>query len=119
MAAQARRFSIISHGVSRSEREITQKSCASGAPKTAPPLSAAVSPDLDLDARIIGCKFQNRARHAVYAGISRADKCHGFAALRGLKRPAATVDLLCHARCVHLFFGIKRADKIDVDGVAA
>ena len=44
MAAQASRFSIISHGVSRSEREITQKSWASGAPSTAAPLNAAVRP---------------------------------------------------------------------------
>ena len=35
---------MTAHGVSLSEREITQKSCASGAPSTAPPLSAAVSP---------------------------------------------------------------------------
>ena len=43
-AAQASRFSMTSHGVSRSEREITQKSWASGAPSTAPPLRAAVRP---------------------------------------------------------------------------
>ena len=35
---------MTSHGVSRSESETTQKSCPSGAPSTAPPESAAVTP---------------------------------------------------------------------------
>ena len=43
-AAHRRRFSMVSQGVSRSEREITQKSCMSGAPSTAAPESAAVTP---------------------------------------------------------------------------
>lgn len=43
-AAQRRRVSIVSQGVSRSEREITQKSCISGAPSTAAPERAAVTP---------------------------------------------------------------------------
>ena len=43
-AARASRRSICSHGVSRSDREITQKSCISGAPSTAAPESAEVTP---------------------------------------------------------------------------
>ena len=35
---------MVSQGVSRSEREMTQKSCMSGAPSTAAPESAAVTP---------------------------------------------------------------------------
>ena len=43
-AAQSSRFSMVSHGVSRSLRLMTAKSWVSGAPSTAPPLHAAVSP---------------------------------------------------------------------------
>ena len=43
-AARASRRSICSHGVSRSDREITQKSCISGAPSTAAPESAETEP---------------------------------------------------------------------------
>ena len=43
-AAHSSRFSIFSMGVSRSEREITQKSCMRGAPSTAAPEVAEVTP---------------------------------------------------------------------------
>ena len=42
--AQSRRFSIFSHGVSKSLKEIRQKSLMSGAPSTAAPEQAAVMP---------------------------------------------------------------------------
>ena len=43
-AAAFSRCSIFAHGVSRSERLMTQKSCPTGAPSTALPLSTALSP---------------------------------------------------------------------------
>ena len=46
LAALLNLFSMISHGVKRSLKLITQKSWERGAPKTAPPLSAAVTPEI-------------------------------------------------------------------------
>ena len=43
-AAASSRRSMVSQGVSRSDRLMTAKSWVSGAPSTAPPLSAAVTP---------------------------------------------------------------------------
>ena len=43
-AAQVSRFSMTAQGVSRSDREMTQKSWPRGAPSTAPPERAAVTP---------------------------------------------------------------------------
>ncbi len=96
---------MTAHGVSRSERESTQKSWASGAPRTAPPLRAAVRPGTT-STTTSGNRSANSSRGwpSVNACIAGADEGDGLAALRRFQRPAAAVQLLGHAGGVIFLF---------------
>ncbi len=121
VAAQASRFSMISHGVSRSDSEITQKSCANGAPSTAAPLKRRSGrarpppppPGSPPPAPTAGWPCR-RPRHR--RSRRAPPSCRP---LRGFQRPAAAVKLPRHAGGVDLFFRVKRAHKVDVDRIAA
>ena len=73
--------SICSQGVSRSDREITQKSCISGAPSTAAPDSAAVTPGTTSTSTpaYSPASCSRGPGHAVHARVAAAHHGHRLA----------------------------------------
>ena len=64
-AAPRRRCSILSHGVSRSDRLMHAKSHVSGEPSTAPPEQAAVMPGITSTSRFGSCSQSSSSRLAM------------------------------------------------------
>ena len=71
------------------------------------------------DIRVALRQLQQRAGHAVHAGIAGADQRHSPPCPRRFQRPAAAVELFGHAGGIGFFFREKGAHKVQIDRIAA